>query len=256
MAEVSRQSIRTDQNLKLFSIITGIFTVTLVISNVASAGKIVAVGPFALPGGTILFPVSFIFGDVLTEVYGYERSRKVIWTGFAGLLLSAITFGLVEVLPPASFWQDQETYQKVLGFVPRLVVASLVAYCCGEFANSWVLSKMKYSADGRRGWPQAWRFIASTIVGEGIDSIVFITTAFSMVLSAGNVLRVGLTLYVFKVLYEVVLTPISVPFANWVKKFEGLDEIDRPSQTSYNPFSIFFGKKTSGCQKISGRERE
>jgi uncharacterized integral membrane protein (TIGR00697 family) len=239
----NRQDYQAETDLKLFSIITGIFTVTLVISNIASAGKIIAFGPLALPGGAVLFPISFIFGDILTEFYGYERSRRVIWTGFASLLLAAITFAAVEALPAASFWRDQETYHKVLGFVPRLTIASLVAYFCGEFANSWVLSKMKYQAKGKRGGKQAWRFIASTIVGEGVDSFVFMTMAFSMVLSLNNMLRTGFTLYLFKVLYEVIFTPFSTRLANWVKKVEGLDAIDRPENINYNPFSVFFKKK-------------
>lgn len=141
-------------------------------------------------------------------------------------------------MPAAPFWKDQETYQKVLGFVPRLVVASLLAYFFGEFANSWVLSKMKYLSQGRRGWQQAWRFIVSTIVGEGIDSIVFTVVAFSAVLSVSDMLRTGLSLYIFKVFYEIMLTPLSIRFANWLKKIEGLDEIDYPEKTNYNPFAF------------------
>ena len=223
---------------------TGIFSVTLIISNVASAGKIIALGPFALPGGAVIFPVSYIFGDILTEVYGYHRSRKIIWTGFFGLCLAALTFWIVEVLPAASFWNDQATYAKVLGFVPRIVTPSMIAYVCGEFANSFVISKMKYWAKGRRGLQQAWRFVASTIVGEGVDSVVFMAIAFTGVIGVTDMIRTGLTLYIFKVVYEIIATPISVPLANWVKKYEGLDHIDYPEITSYNPFHFLSGENS------------
>lgn len=232
-----------EANLKLFSIITGIFVASLIISNVASSGKIIALGPLVLPGGAVLFPISYIFGDVLTEVYGYGLSRKIIWTGFASLVLAALTFWIVGILPGASFWNDQATYDKVLGFVPRIVTASMTAYFLGEFCNSWVISKMKYRNRGERGTKQAWRFIASTIVGEGVDSIVFMGIAFTGRLTISEMIATGGALYIFKVLYEVIVTPFSVRFANWIKKIEGIDQIDHPEHTTYNPFAIFTSKK-------------
>jgi queuosine precursor transporter len=223
---------------KLFSIITGLFVASLLISNVASSGKIIALGPLALPGGAILFPISYIFGDILTEVYGFAKSRKIIWTGFACLVLAALTFWIVGILPGASFWNDQATYDKVLGFVPRIVVASIAAYFLGEFSNSWVLSKMKYWDRGKRGIHQARRFIVSTVVGEGIDSIVFMSIAFTGSLTLREMIVTGGTLYLFKVIYEIIATPISVRLAELVKKIEGVDHIDYPERTTYNPFTL------------------
>jgi len=224
-------------DLRLFSVFTGVFVASLILANVTSS-KIFAIGPFTFPGGAVVFPISFIFGDILTEVYGYERSRKIIWTGFACQALAALTYLVVGILPPASFWHDQEAYSRILGFIPRVVVASIAAYSCGEFCNSYVLSKMKYWASGSRGWRLSWRFVASTIVGEGVDTIVFMTIAFTGVFSPTDFARTAFSLYVFKVLYEVAALPVSTRFANWVKRYEGLDHIDTPERTNYNPFKI------------------
>lgn len=227
-----------EKDLKLFSVVSGLFAAALIISNVAASAKIIAIGAFTIPGGSVLFPFTYIFGDILTEVYGYERSRKVIWTGFAGLALAVLTFYIVQIIPAAPFWHNQETYKEILGFVPRIVLASMVAYLVGEFSNSWVLSKMKYVVKGKRGWQQGWRFVVSTIVGEGVDTIVFMTIAFLGQFSLSNLISTALTLYVFKVLYEIIATPFSVRFANWIKKIEGVDEIDYPETTNYNPLSF------------------
>jgi len=227
---------RTD-GFKLYSVFTGIFVSTLIISNVASSAKIVSIGPFAFPGGAIIFPISFIFGDILTEVYGYARSRRVIWTGFFCLLLATLTFYIVQIIPGAAFWKGQEAYDTIFSIVPRVVAGSMTAYFLGEFCNSWVLSKMKYWARGGRGLKQAWRFVASTIVGEGVDSIVVLAIGFSGVLSLQQMLQVGGSLYVFKVLYEIIATPVSTRFSNWIKRVEGVDQIDFPDRTNYSPFA-------------------
>jgi uncharacterized integral membrane protein (TIGR00697 family) len=153
--------------------------------------------------------------------------------------LAALTYLLVSALPAAPFWQDQAAYDKILGFVPRIVVASIVAYLCGEFCNSLVLSKMKYWARGQRGIKQAGRFIASTIVGEAVDTILVCIIAFGGVYGVSDLLWLGLSVYLFKVAYEIIATPFSIAFANWVKKIEGVDVIDRPETTSYNPFVVF-----------------
>lgn len=227
----------TNGGFKLYSVFTGIFVSTLIISNVASSAKIIAIGPFTFPGGALIFPISFIFGDILTEVYGYARSRKVIWTGFFCLLLATLTFYIVQIIPGASFWKAQEAYDTIFSIVPRVVAGSITAYFLGEFCNSWVLSKMKYWARGGRGLKQAWRFIASTIVGEGVDSAVVLAIGFSGVLSFQQMLEVGGSLYLFKVLYEIIATPFSTRFSNWVKRIEGVDQIDSPETTNYNPFT-------------------
>lgn len=221
----------------LLPVFTGLFVATLLISNVAAA-KIVQFGPFTTPGAVILFPLSFIFGDILTEVYGYERSRKVIWTGLACVVLAAIMYKLIGLLPAASFWTNQAAYDAILGTSLRIAVASVTAYWCGEFSNSFVLSKLKYFAEGRRGLSQAWRFIASTVVGEGVDSIIFMVIAFGGVFTTGALLKTMLSIYVLKVGYEVIATPFSVRFANWVKRIEHEDHIDTPAGTTYNPFVL------------------
>lgn len=223
---------------RLLPVFTGFFVACLIISNVASAAKIVAIGELALPAGAIVFPISYIFGDILTEVYGYAQSRRVIWTGFGCLLLAVLVFYIGQLLPGAAFFNDQAAYEKVLGFVPRIVAGSMTAYFFGEFCNSWVVSKMKYRSNGRRGASQASRFLVSTIVGEAVDSVIFIVVAFGGVISIADLMRTGITLYAFKVVYEIIALPISVPFANWVKCYEGVDRIDCPETTSYNPFTL------------------
>ncbi|HBC47794.1 MAG TPA: transporter, partial [candidate division Zixibacteria bacterium] len=163
---------------KYYDIILGLFVAVLLISNVASS-KILKLGPFTFDGGTILFPVSYIFGDILTEVYGYRNSRRVIWTGFFAALLMSLTFIAVGKLPPASGWENQDAYEKILGLTPRIVIASLVAYFAGEFSNSYTLAKMKILTKGKWLWS---RTISSTIIGEGVDTLLFVTIAFYGVL--------------------------------------------------------------------------
>lgn len=227
----------SESGLKLYSIFTGLFVASLLLANVTSQ-KMFALGPFALAGGAVVFPLSFIFGDILTEVYGFARARKVIWTGFACQILAAITYLVVGALPSADFWHDQESYDRILGFVPRIVVASIIAYWAGEFCNSFVLSRMKTMAKGARGTRQAARFVLSTIVGQAIDSVAFSVIAFAGVFGFGDLMWSAFSLYLFKVVYEVLLTPVSTRFSNWVKSVEGIDVIDDPRTTSYNPFSL------------------
>lgn len=224
--------------MRLYTVFAGLFAAVLVTVPVAST-KIFAIGPFHLPGGTIIFPLAFILNDILTEVYGYAGSRRIIWTGLACQGLAALTFLAVGALPPASSWPNQAAYDAVLGFAPRVALASLLAYFCGEFANSFVLSRMKYRDAGRGGTRQGWRFLASTIVGEGVDSVVFMVVAYLGAVPFGDLCRTLATLYVVKVLYETAALPFSVRFANWVKRAEGLDSIDSPATTSYNPFCVF-----------------
>ncbi|MBI1833488.1 MAG: queuosine precursor transporter [Candidatus Andersenbacteria bacterium] len=223
---------------ELFSVFTGLFVASLIISNV-TAPKIVDFGWLQISGATIIFPLSFIFGDILTEVYGYARSRRVIWTGFAAVILLAVSTWIIKVLPPAALWQDQAAFEVIFGLTPRIALASITAYWAGEFCNSFVVSKMKYLVKGKRGGSQAWRFIASTIVGEGVDSIVFMTVAFVGVLPSAAIIQTIIGIYIFKVAYEIIATPFSTRFANWVKKVEGIDQIDYPERINYNPFSVF-----------------
>ncbi|HEV8612461.1 MAG TPA: queuosine precursor transporter, partial [Gemmatimonadales bacterium] len=200
--------------------------------------KFIALGPLAVPAATLLFPIAFILNDVLTEVYGYERSRRVIWTGMACQILAAVSFWIVGVLPGAPFWHNQQAYSTILGVVPRIALASLIAYLSGEFANSFVLSRMKYSQLGRRGLAQGWRFVASTLVGEALDSVVFMLGAFLGVLSVRDLLASLLTIYFLKVAVEVIALPGSTRLANWLKRVEAFDQLDDPTATRYNPFKL------------------
>jgi uncharacterized integral membrane protein (TIGR00697 family) len=226
-----------EKGFKLFSIFAGVFVTALLLANI-TAQKLLAIGPFTFTGGIVVFPISYIFGDILTEVYGYELTRKIIWTGLACQVLAAVVLLIVGALPPAPFWKYQEAYNQVLGVVPRIMSASIVAYLCGEFCNSVVLSKMKYRDNGQRGIKQTWRFVASTIMGEGVDTVLFIAIAFTGIYSTSTLVHTAANLYVLKVAYEVMATPVSTRFANWVKRVEGVDHIDRPDTTTYNPFSI------------------
>jgi uncharacterized integral membrane protein (TIGR00697 family) len=160
---------------RFFTLITAFFVAVLLISNVASS-KILVLGPFTFDGGTIIFPLSYIFGDILTEVYGYRKSRQVIWIGFACAILMAAVFTLVGILPPASDWDGQAAYDRILGTTPRIVAGSLIAYFAGEFSNSFLLAKMKILTRGR------WLFtrtIGSTVVGQGVDTVFFVMVAFA-----------------------------------------------------------------------------
>ena len=226
------------QPFKLLNVFTGVFAAILVLVPPLGS-KFIAIGPFNLPGGTLIFPLTFIVNSVLTEVYGYTRSRRVIWIGIGCQVLAAVAFWVVGVLPPAPFWHKQDAYMAILGVAPRIALASLTAYFCGEFVKSVTLSKMKFAQAGRRGIVQAWRFVASSAAGEFVDSVVFMLVAFAGVLATADMATTILTLWLIKVLYEMVALPFSLRFANWVKKIEGVDKIDRPEATNYNPFASF-----------------
>ncbi|NPV90286.1 MAG: queuosine precursor transporter [Firmicutes bacterium] len=214
------------------AIITGLFVAVLCISNVAST-KIVQLGPLAFDGGTLLFPLSYIFGDILTEVYGYQQSRRVIWTGFVSLALMAGVFIIVGKLPPASGWELQSSYESILLTTPRIVAASLIAYFAGEFANSAILSRMKVWTQGRWLWT---RTIGSTLVGEMVDTLIFVTIAFYGTLPGELLVVVLFSNYAFKVGVEVVATPLTYYLTGMLKRAEGIDTYDW--QVNYNPFSF------------------
>jgi uncharacterized integral membrane protein (TIGR00697 family) len=213
-------------------VITGLFVAVLIISNIASS-KIVVLGPFDFDGGTLLFPASYIFGDLLTEVYGYARSRRVIWTGFGALLAMTATLAVVGALPPAPGWTGQEAYEAILGQTPRIVAASLIAYFAGEFANSYVLAKMKVWTSGQRLWT---RTIGSTLAGQAVDTGLFCAIAFLGVLPGDLLLRVIVSNYVFKVGIEAAFTPLTYRAVAFLKRREGLDHYD--VGTDFNPFRL------------------
>lgn len=210
--------------------VMAVFVAVLLISNVASS-KLLRLGPFSFDGGTILFPISYIFGDVLTEVYGYARSRRVIWTGFACTALMAVTLAIVGALPPAEGWQGQAAYMAILGQTPRIVLASLLAFSAGEFSNSYVLAKMKVLTQGRWLWS---RTIFSTIVGEGVDSLLFVLIAFYGTQPPELLRAVILSNYIFKVSFEALATPATYALTSRLKRVEDEDYYDY--DTNFSPF--------------------
>jgi len=217
---------------RYFDLIMAGFVAVLLISNVASS-KILDLGPFTFDGGTILFPISYIFGDILTEVYGYARSRRVIWIGFACALLMSATFAIVGALPPNAAWGNQEAYQAILGQTPRIVIASLLAYFAGEFSNSFTLAKMKVLTRGRWLW---MRTIGSTLVGEGVDTLLFVFIAFLGTLPAEVLFAVIVSNYVFKCGFEALATPVTYWIVRTLKRVEQEDYYDY--HTNFNPFRI------------------
>ena len=221
-----------DNPLRYFDLIMALFVSVLLISNVAST-KIVDLGPFTFDGGTLLFPISYIFGDVLTEVYGYRRSRRVIWAGFGAAALMAGVLALVVALPPAEGWAYQDAYRAILGATPRIVLGSLIAYFAGEFSNSYVMAKMKIWTEGRWLWT---RTIGSTLVGEGVDTLLFVTIAFAGSLPWPLFWSIVVSNYVFKVGLEAAMTPVTYRITNSLKRSEGVDVYD--VGTDFNPFKV------------------
>jgi uncharacterized integral membrane protein (TIGR00697 family) len=220
------------KNYKYLDTITVIFVVVLLVSNIASS-KISQIGKLTLDGGTILFPLSYIFNDILTEVYGYKTSRKVIWLGFFSAILASLVFAIVAWLPSASSWNNQEAYLAILGQTPRIVLASLLAYLCGEFLNSFILAKMKIWTSGKMLWT---RTIGSTIIGELADSIIFVCIAFMGVYSKEIILALIISNYIFKTVVEVIFTPITYKIVRFLKHSESEDYYD--TKTNFNPLAL------------------
>lgn len=215
---------------KYFDVVACMFVAVYIISQVSSA-KLFSLGPFIFPGAIVIFPFAYIFGDILTEVYGYARTRRVIWLGFIAAALLAIVLTIVQFLPPAPNWEFQSGYEQILGVVPRVVLGSLLAYWAGEFANSFVMAKMKIWTGGKMLWA---RTIGSTVVGQLVDSIVFGTIAFAGIIPWSVIFTLVGSLYLFKVLYEIVATPLTYLIVNKLKRAEGIDVYD--SQTNFTPF--------------------
>lgn len=231
--KVKAQSVVSGQ-YQYLDIITALFVAILIISNIAST-KIFSFGSVTLDAGILLFPLIYIFGDVLTEVYGYARGRRVIWIGFLCNVLMAAIFMLVTVLPPAADWPNQKAFESVLGFTPRIVLASMIAYFCGEFINSFILAKLKVRTQGKLLWV---RTIGSTLVGELFDTLLFITIAFWGVFPTPVIVSLILFNYIFKVGIETLFTPFTYLLVNKLKKAEHEDYYDR--KTNFNPFALKF----------------
>ncbi len=216
-----------------FVIVTAIFITCLITANIIAV-KIIDLNIVVLPAAIFVFPFSYIFGDILTEVYGYSWARKVIWLGFLCNAIFVFFAWIGQILPVASFWEDQEAYVSILGYTPRLLLASFCGYLVGEFANSFVLAKMKLMTKGRWLWS---RTIGSTVIGQGLDTSVFITVAFIGTSSFVPVML--LHHWLAKILIEVVATPLTYAIVNYLKKKESIDTYD--FDTSFNPFSLETG---------------
>ncbi len=214
-------------------VVAALFVTSLLTANIIAV-KLIALGSLVVPAGVVIFPLSYIFGDVLTEVYGYRQARRVIWLGFLCNLLMVVAIWVGGLLPAASFWDGQPAYERILGFTPRLLAASFAAYLVGEFANSYVLARLKIATRGRWLWT---RTIGSTLVGQGLDSAVFITLAFVGVMpGAAALLGAILTQWLLKSAYEVLVTPLTYLVVGFLKRAEGLDTYDY--DTRWNPLLL------------------
>jgi uncharacterized integral membrane protein (TIGR00697 family) len=225
---------------RYYEFVMAAFVTILICSNLIGPAKIAQldlplVGVITFGSGVLFFPISYVFGDVLTEVYGYARARRVIWAGFGGLMFAAVMASVVVALPPAPFWKNQEAYEIAFGTTWRIAAASMFAYFCGEFVNSYVLAKMKIVTAGRWLWT---RTIGSTIFGEAVDSALFYPLAFygSGIIPNDKLPVVMLAQFVGKVAVEVVFTPVTYKVVNFLKRVEGEDYYDR--DTNFTPFTL------------------
>jgi len=218
---------------KYLDLITAAFAVVLILSNITSAAKISNVWGFVFDGGMILFPLVYIFGDILTEVYGYARARRVIWIGFGMNLLAVITFWIVGKLPAEATWGLQASYDNILGIVWRISLASLVAYLVGEFSNSYILAKLKVKMQGKKLWLRA---IGSTLVGQFLDTTIFLLIAFAGVWPWELILSIWIANYIFKIVIEIVLLPVTYRVVKLLKVKERVDVYDR--ETNFSPIGL------------------
>lgn len=207
---------------RLFATLGIIYVTCLLLSNLI-AGKMMALGSVTLPAAVILFPITYILGDVFTEVYGFKNTRTIIWTGFACSAFAVVIYMITIALPHPDFWGNQEAFATVLGTTPRVFIASLLGYLFGEFSNSMILSRLKVVTQGKKLWV---RTILSTIVGEAFDTIIFITVSFWGTMDNKVLLQMMLFQYLFKVCYEVMFTPITYAVVKWIKNKEDLDTYD------------------------------
>lgn len=216
----------------LFLITVAVFITCLMTANVIAV-KLIDLFGFVMPAAVIIFPISYIAGDVLTEVYGFRQARRVIWLGFISNAIMVLAIWVGQILPPPVFWDGQTAYERILGYTPRILLASLLAYLVGEFANSIVLAKMKVATQGRWLW---MRTIGSTLIGEGLDSMVFIVIAFSGMMPPGTLASAILTQWVAKTVYEIIATPFTYGVVRFLKKREKVDVYDHG--TRFNPLQI------------------
>jgi hypothetical protein len=204
------------------------------------AVKLIDVFGLILPAAIIIFPISYIVGDVLTEVYGFQHARRAIWLGFFCNLVAVLALSVGQALPAASFWDGQESYERILGYAPRLLTASFLAYLVGEFVNSAILARMKIATKGRYLWA---RTIGSTLAGQALDSAIFITLAFAWTMSGADLVETIITQWLVKSAYEAAATPLTYAVVGFLKRKEGLDVYDR--RTRFSPFSLQVDKNYS-----------
>ncbi len=221
------------RQFRYYDLVMAAFVTVLLCANLIGAAKVAEIRGVTFNAGVLFFPISYIFGDILTEVYGYARARKVVWAGFGALGFASFMSWATLAFPPAPGWPHQAAYETVFGGTPRIVLASLVAYFSGEFCNSFVLAKLKLVTAGRLLWS---RTIGSTIVGEAVDSVIFYPLAFLGVWETDLVVRVMITNYLLKVLWEVLMTPFTYRIVNFLKRAEAEDYFDR--DTNFTPFSL------------------
>jgi queuosine precursor transporter len=219
-----------------FDMVMAAFVAILLLSNVIGASKpaevdLPVIGKWVFGAGILFFPISYVIGDVLTEVYGYARARRCVWVGFAALLFMAFMSWVVVKLPPAAGWPNQAAYETVFGSTWRIVLASITAFWAGEFVNSFVLAKMKVWTRGEKLWT---RTIGSTVFGQAVDSLLFYPLAFLGVWETSQVVQVLLTNWLLKVLWEIILTPVTYAVVGWLKRHEGVDVFDE--DTDFTPF--------------------
>jgi uncharacterized integral membrane protein (TIGR00697 family) len=232
----------TTRSFKYLDALTTAFVVILLVSNLIaqkvcligpfSIGSF-SLGPFAVSGAVLLFPITYIFGDIFTEVYGFAASRRAIWMGFFGTALLYLIGAIVISLPSAPGWKNQQAFATVFGFIPRILAASLIAFWAGEFANSYTMARLKLVTDGRKLWT---RTIGSTVVGQAVDTVLVITLTFGGIYSPRILLNIIVTGYALKVGYEVIATPLTYLVIHWLKRAENADAFDR--HQSFNPFSF------------------
>lgn len=223
----------TKRTYRYYDFVMAAFVTILLCSNIIGASKVVTISGFTFGAGILFFPLSYVFGDILTEVYGYARDRRAVWAGFGALIFASVMSAVVVAMPPSEGWPNQAAYETAFGQTWRISIASLIAFCAGSFTNSYVLAKMKIASSGKGLWK---RTIGSTIVGEAVDSIIFYPLAFAGSWDNSLVLKVLATNYVLKVLWEIIMTPVTYRVVNALKKAENEDYFD--VGTDFTPFSV------------------
>lgn len=221
------------QRYRYYDLIMAAFVATLLCTNLIASAKVIVIYGIDISSSVLFFPITFFFNDVLTEVYGYARSRRVIWAGFSALALAVLMSKIVIALPPAEGWQFQQQYETIFSQTPRIVLASFTAFFCGEFFNSYILAKMKIMTKGKHLWS---RTIGSTVIGQAVDTVIFYPVAFFGFWQNDLLLVVMLASYIGKVVWEIVATPLIYVLINFLKKRENEDHFDY--NTNFTPFAL------------------